>query len=89
MSWRRSIDDCKHRRRPQPAGHGDHERVWRTSHGLTCLLHEKPFAGVNGSGKHNNWSIGTDNGVNLLDPGETPNAEHPVPAGSGMHHQGC
>ena len=43
-------------------------------HGLTCLLHEKPFAGVNGSGKHNNWSLGTDNGVNLLDPGDTPNA---------------
>ena len=42
-------------------------------HGLTCLLHEKPFKGVNGSGKHNNWSLGTDNGVNMLDPGETPN----------------
>lgn len=42
-------------------------------HNLRCLLHEKPFAGVNGSGKHNNWSITTDNGVNLLDPGETPN----------------
>ncbi|MDR0948812.1 MAG: glutamine synthetase III [Lachnospiraceae bacterium] len=42
-------------------------------HGLMCLLHEKPFAGVNGSGKHNNWSLGTDNGVNLLDPGDTPN----------------
>ena len=42
-------------------------------HGLACLLHEKPFAGVNGSGKHNNWSLGTDNGVNLLDPGDTPN----------------
>ena len=42
-------------------------------HGLTCLLHEKPFAGVNGSGKHNNWSLCTDDGVNLLDPGETPN----------------
>ena len=42
-------------------------------HGLTCLLHEKPFAGVNGSGKHNNWSLGTDDGVNLLEPGETPN----------------
>ena len=41
--------------------------------GLRCLLHEKPFAGVNGSGKHNNWSLGTDNGINLLDPGETPN----------------
>ena len=41
-------------------------------HGLVCLLHEKPFAGVNGSGKHNNWSISTDSGVNLLKPGETP-----------------
>jgi len=41
-------------------------------HGLVCLLHEKPFAGVNGSGKHNNWSISTDAGVNLLSPGETP-----------------
>lgn len=41
-------------------------------HGLTCLLSEKPFAGVNGSGKHNNWSISTDTGVNLLEPGETP-----------------
>ena len=41
-------------------------------HGLVCLLHEKPFAGVNGSGKHNNWSISTDTGVNLLAPGETP-----------------
>ena len=41
-------------------------------HGLVCLLHEKPFAGVNGSGKHNNWSIATDNGQNLLSPGETP-----------------
>ncbi|NLT07416.1 MAG: glutamine synthetase type III [Solirubrobacterales bacterium] len=41
-------------------------------YGLICLLHEKPFAGVNGSGKHNNWSMGTDTGVNLLDPGDTP-----------------
>ena len=41
-------------------------------HDLVCLLHEKPFAGVNGSGKHNNWSISTDTGVNLLNPGETP-----------------
>ncbi len=41
-------------------------------HGLVCLLHEKPFAGVNGSGKHNNWSIATNTGVNLLSPGETP-----------------
>ena len=44
-----------------------------TKHGLTCLLHEKPFAGVNGSGKHNNWSLGTDNGVNLFKPGKEPN----------------
>ena len=42
-------------------------------HDLRCLLHEKPYAGVNGSGKHDNWSITTDNGVNLLDPGDTPN----------------
>lgn len=42
-------------------------------HNMRCLLHEKPFAGVNGSGKHNNWSLGTDTGVNLLDPGDTPN----------------
>lgn len=41
-------------------------------HGLVCLLHEKPFEGVNGSGKHNNWSLSTDTGVNLLDPGKTP-----------------
>lgn len=41
-------------------------------HGLTCLLHEKPFAGVNGSGKHNNWSLTSDDGINLLNPGETP-----------------
>ena len=41
-------------------------------HGMVCLLHEKPFAGVNGSGKHNNWSLATDDGLNLLDPGKTP-----------------
>ena len=41
-------------------------------HGLVCLLHEKPFAGVNGSGKHNNWSIATDTGVNLLTRGKHP-----------------
>lgn len=41
-------------------------------HGLVCLLHEKPFEGINGSGKHNNWSVSTDTGVNLLDPGKTP-----------------
>ena len=44
--------------------------AWK--HGLVCLLHEKPFAGINGSGKHNNWSIATDTGVNLLSPGATP-----------------
>lgn len=43
-----------------------------SKHGLTCLLHEKPFAGINGSGKHNNWSLSTNKGVNLLEPGETP-----------------
>ena len=42
-------------------------------HGLVCLLHEKPFAGVNGSGKHNNWSMSTNTGINLLEPGDTPN----------------
>ena len=41
-------------------------------HDLVCLIHEKPFAGVNGSGKHNNWSISTDTGINLLEPGDTP-----------------
>ena len=41
-------------------------------HGLKCILHEKPFAGVNGSGKHNNWSLVTDTGINMLDPGKTP-----------------
>ena len=41
-------------------------------HGMICLLHEKPFAGVNGSGKHNNWSITTDDGINMLNPGATP-----------------
>jgi glutamine synthetase len=47
-------------------------KVVADKHGLTCLLHEKPFAGVNGSGKHNNWSLSTDTGLNLLEPGETP-----------------
>ena len=41
-------------------------------HGLACLLHEKPFAGVNGSGKHNNWSLTADDGTNLMNPGDTP-----------------
>ncbi|MCX8093639.1 MAG: glutamine synthetase III [Candidatus Goldbacteria bacterium] len=57
----------------------DHNQLWMEiiqkvalRHGLVCLLHEKPFAGINGSGKHNNWSLITDDGVNLLDPGSTP-----------------
>ena len=41
-------------------------------HGMACLLHEKPFQGVNGSGKHNNWSLASDTGINMLDPGVTP-----------------
>ena len=41
-------------------------------HGLACLLHEKPFEGINGSGKHNNWALSTDTGENLLNPGKTP-----------------
>ncbi|MBO4618200.1 MAG: glutamine synthetase III [Lachnospiraceae bacterium] len=44
-----------------------------TRHNLACLLHEKPFTGVNGSGKHDNWSLSTDDGINLIDPGDTPN----------------
>ncbi len=47
------------------------QRIAR-QHGMVCLLHEKPFAGINGSGKHNNWSIGTDTGINLLEPGDNP-----------------
>lgn len=43
-----------------------------SKHGLACLLHEKPFAGINGSGKHINWSLSTDTGINLLEPGDTP-----------------
>src|SRR3954462_5755137 len=57
----------------------DHQQLTRQvlqsvarKYGLICLLHEKPFAGVNGSGKHNNWSMGTETGTNLLDPGDTP-----------------
>ncbi len=57
----------------------DHQQLLMTvlqktarRHGLVCLLHEKPFAGINGSGKHNNWSIATDTGLNLLGPGDTP-----------------
>src|SRR5207248_5751274 len=47
-------------------------RAVADKYGLTCLLHEKPFAGINGSGKHNNWSMSTDTGENLLNPGDTP-----------------
>ena len=56
----------------------NHARLWNVMkkvalrHGLVCLLHEKPFAGVNGSGKHNNWSLTTDTGHNLLEPGRDP-----------------
>ena len=52
-------------------------KVVAKRHGMTCLLHEKPFAGVNGSGKHNNWSICTDTGMNLLDPGKKPGENVP------------
>ncbi len=50
----------------------EYMRLVAERHGLVCLLHEKPFAGVNGSGKHNNWSLSTDGGKNLVDPGKTP-----------------
>ena len=50
-----------------------------SNHGLVCLLHEKPFAGVNGSGKHVNWSISTDTGENLLNPGKNPAGKPEVP----------
>ena len=57
-------------------------------HGLVCLLHEKPFAGVNGSGKHDNWSLATDTGKNLFAPRQDPQPERPVPAVPGRLHQG-
>ena len=57
-------------------------------HGLACLLHEKPFDGVNGSGKHNNWSLSTNSGVNLLEPGRLSQRERPVPALPNCRHQG-
>ena len=47
-------------------------------HGLVCLLHEKPFAGVNGSGKHNNWSFSTDKGENMLEPGDSPKRQYSI-----------
>ena len=58
-----------------------------SQHGLVCLLHEKPFDGVNGSGKHNNWSISTDTGENLLEPGNTPSRKRAVPAVFKRRHQ--
>ena len=57
-------------------------------YGLVCLLHEKPFAGVNGSGKHNNWSMGTDTGENLLEPGDTPHENLAVPVLLRRRHPG-
>ncbi|MEI3416735.1 MAG: hypothetical protein V8Q43_04140 [Christensenellaceae bacterium] len=57
-------------------------------HDMACLLHEKPFAGVNGSGKHNNWSMSTDTGINLLEPGKDPGGERAVPAHPSSGHQG-
>ena len=58
-------------------------------HGLACLLHEKPFAGVNGSGKHDNWSIVTDTGKNLLDPGKTPHENVQFLLFPFFHNQSC
>ena len=63
--------DVQPRDRQQPAHHGDMMKTIASHYGLVCLLHEKPFEGINGSGKHNNWSIATDK-LNLLDPGKTP-----------------
>ncbi len=52
---------------------------------MQCLLHEKPFDGVNGSGKHNNWSITTDDGINLLEPGKTPHENVQFLAGTELY----
>ena len=57
-------------------------------HGMKCLLHEKPFAGVNGSGKHDNWSIITDDGINMLDPGTTPHENIQFFACFDLHSEG-
>ena len=57
-------------------------------HGLVCLLNEKPFEGVNGSGKHNNWSLSTDTGKNLLDPGKKPQENTQFLLFFGGYHQG-
>ena len=73
--------------RSQPAHYGDDEKGG-AQHGLCCLMHEKPFAGVNGSGKHNNWSLSTNTGVNLLEPGDSPPGKRPVFAVPDRRHQG-
>ena len=78
----------QHRRRPQPADHGADEEDRSPSTVWSACMHEKPFEGVNGSGKHNNWSMSTDTGENLLDPGDTPHGEPAVPALPGRRHQG-
>ena len=57
-------------------------------HGMACLLHEKPFEGINGSGKHNNWSLSTDTGLNLLDPGDHPEGNTLVHAGARLRDRG-
>ena len=68
---RADLRELERRLRPPDADDADHAEH-RPPLRPVCLLHEKPFAGVNGSGKHNNWSMGTDTGLNLLDPGDTP-----------------
>jgi glutamine synthetase len=73
------FENAQRRRRPPDADDGASCARSRPATGFTCLMHEKPFAGVNGSGKHNNWSLSTDTGVNLLDPRDETHAEHAVP----------
>ena len=55
-------------------------------HGLRCLLHEKPFAGVNGSGKHDNWSVITNTGINLFNPGKNPEENKPFLASLSLYN---
>ena len=62
----------QHRHRPQPADHGADEKRGRPATAWSACCTKSPLPGVNGSGKHNNWSISTDTGVNLLEPGDTP-----------------
>ena len=59
------------------------------SHNLALLLHEKPFAGINGSGKHNNWSMQDSDGNNLLEPGKTPSAKSAIPGLPDRDAQSC